>query len=164
MNTALVGSSIVGIVALVWGAVRLWKKKPLKLTTWLWVIAGFTLAGSLVTEFRKLVTTAAGAAGGPVGVGAPFVIGLTGLVLMWLVWHEAPLRKGKGRSSGRTAIGDGSTSGSTSRGGAKTYTPVMGLAGPMLLVTAGGLLGDWSRGIASLLGKLAGPLGTFFGA
>lgn len=156
-NTALVGSSIVGIVALVWGGVRLWKKKPLKLTTWLWVIAGFTLAGSLVTEFRKLVTTAAGAAGGPIGVTTPVVVGLAGLVLMWLVWHEAPLRKGKG--SRGSADGGG-----TGRGGAKTYTPVLGLFGPILLLTAGGLLGDWSRGIANMLGKLAGPLGTFFGA
>lgn len=160
MNTALAGSSLVGIVALVWGAVRLWKKKPLKFTTWLWVVAGFTLAGSLVTEFRKLVTAAAGAAGGPIGVGAPVVVGLIGCVLMWLVWHEAPLRKGKGRSSGRTAIGDGTTSKSS----AKTYTPVLGLLGPILLLTGGGLLGDWSRGIANLLGKLASPLGTFFGA
>jgi hypothetical protein len=159
VNTALVGSSIVGIVALVWGAVRLWKKKPLKFTTWLWVIAGFTLAGSLITEFRKLVNTAAKAAGGPIGVGAPVVIGLLGLVLMWLVWHEAPLRKGKGGR--RAAIGDGS---GASRGGAKTYTPFLGLMGPVLLMTAGGLLGSWARGIGGLLGKLAGPLGTFFGA
>ncbi|MDX3661291.1 hypothetical protein PV646_28635 [Streptomyces sp. ID05-26A] len=158
MDKALVGSSIVGIVALVWGGVRLWKKKPLKLTTWLWVIAGFTLAGSLVTEFRKLVTAAAGAASGPVGVAAHVIVGLVGLVLMWLVWHEAPLRKGKGRGG---SLGDGASSG---RGGAKTYTPVMGLLGPVLLLSAGGVLGDWARGVGSMLGKLAGPLGTFFGA
>jgi len=160
VNTALVGSSLVGIVALVWGAVRLWKKKPLKLTTWLWVIAGFTLAGSLVTNFRELITTAAGVAGGPIGVGAKVVVGLAGLVMLWLVWHEAPLRKGKGGR--RAAIGDGSSG--SSRGGAKTYTPFLGLLAPILLLAAGGLLGDWSRGIANMLGRLAGPLSTFFGA
>jgi hypothetical protein len=161
MSTALTGSSIVGIVLLVAGALCMWKKVSLKLVTWMWVGAGFTLAGSVVTGLQGLIREAAKTAGGPVGLGANVVVGLTGVALMWVVFREAPLRKGRGR--GGPSAG-GPTAGGSSSAGTKKYTPFLGLLAPMLMLTSTGVLGSWAASIGNALGKLGGPLATFFGA
>lgn len=161
MSTALTGSSIVGIVLLVAGALCMWKKVSLKLVTWMWVGAGFTLAGSVVTGLQNLIKEAAKTAGGPVGLTANVIVGITGLALMWVVWREAPLRKGRGRGG---VSSDRSTVGGSSSGGAKKYTPFLGLIAPMLMLTSTGTLGGWASSIGNTIGKLGGPLATFFGA
>lgn len=154
-DKVVLGASIVGVVLLIWGALRLWKKKPMKLTTWMWVGAGLTLGGWLVDSLRELLTKAAAGASPAVGLGVHAVIGIVGLALLWLVWHEYPLRKGRG---GTVAAGAGAgTAG-------KTYIPFLGLLAPILLLTTTGTLGNLARGLSNLLGKAGGPLTTFFGA
>jgi len=152
MNNALTGSSIVGIILLIWGGLRLWRNKPIKTTTWMWVGAGFTLAGSIVAGLQGLIREAAKTAGAPVGLAANVVVGVIGCALMWVVWDHVPLRKGRGA---------GGTSGSSD---GKKFIPILGLIAPMLLLTSTGLLGDWAHGIGNMLGRLGGPLATFFGA
>lgn len=161
MSTALAGSSIVGIVLLVAGVLGLWKKVSLKLVTWLWVGAGFTLGGSVITGLQDLIKEAAKTAGGPVGLGASAVVGITGAAMMWVVWREAPLRKGRGRSGAAAA---GSTAGAPAGGSAKKYTPFLGLIAPMLMLACTGTLGGWASGVGAALGRLGGPIATFFGA
>ena len=159
MSTALTGSSIVGIVLLVAGALCMWKKVSLKLVTWMWVGAGFTLAGSIVTGLQSIIKEAAKTAGGPVGQTASVIVSVAGLALMWVVWREAPLRKGRGRG-GATS---GPTAGASRSGGAKTYTPFLGLLAPMLMLTSTGTLGGWAASIGNAIGKLGGPFATFLG-
>lgn len=161
MSTALTGSNIVGIVLLILGGLMYWKKKSIKVITWLWVGAGFTLAGSLVVGLRGLISEAAKTAGGPVGLAANVVIGILGCALLWIVWIEVPLRRGKGATAGPSGA-PGPSRGSG--GGGKRYTPFLGLLAPMLLLTSTGTLGSWAASIGSTLGKLGGPLATFFGA
>lgn len=161
MSNALAGSSIVGIVLLVAGVLGLWKKVSLKLVTWMWVGAGFTLGGSVVIGLQDLIKEAAKTAGGPVGLGASAVVGLAGAALMWVVWREAPLRKGRGRGG---ATAGGHSTGGPSGASTKKYTPFLGLLAPMLMLACTGLLGDWAAGIGRMLGRLGGPLATFFGA
>lgn len=160
MSTALTGSNIVGIVLLTLGGLMYWKKKSIKVITWLWVGAGFTLAGSLVTGLRGLISEAAKTAGGPVGLAANVVVGILGCALLWIVWSEVPLRRGKGVTAGPSSA-PGSPRGS---GGGRRYTPFLGLLAPMLLLTSTGTLGGWASSIGSTIGKLGGPLATFFGA
>jgi hypothetical protein len=154
MSTALTGSSIVGIVLLILGGLMYWKKKSIKVITWLWVAAGFTLAGSFVSGLQDIIREAAKTAGGPVGLAANVVVGILGCALLWIVWSEVPLRRGKGATAG-----PGGAS-----GGGKRYTPFLGLAAPMLLLTSTGTLGGWAASIGTTIGKLGGPLATFFGA
>lgn len=160
MSTALTGSSIVGIVLLILGALMYWKKKSIKIITWLWVGAGFTLAGSLVTGLRGLISEAAKTAGGPVGLAANVVVGILGCAMFWIIWNEVPLRRGKGAGRGDALA----SRGGSSSGGGKRYTPFLGLVAPMLLLTSTGTLGGWASNIGSTIGKLGGPLATFFGA
>lgn len=156
MDKTIIGSSIVGVVLLVWGGLRLWKKKSMKLTTWMWVGAGLTLGGWLVDSLRDLIKKAAEGASPAVGIGTYAVIGLIGCALLWLVWHEYPLRKGRG-AGGPGAPGGGGA-------GGKTYIPFLGLLAPILILTTTGTLGNLARGLSNLLGKAGGPLTTFFGA
>lgn len=157
MSAALAGSSIVGIVMLVLGGLMYWKKKSVKVVTWLWVCAGFTLAGSVVTGLKDLMKEAAKAGTGPTGLTVSAIVGILGCAAFWLVWHDVPLRRGKGIAAGR-----GGDLGSKSSG--KRYTPFLGLLAPMLTLSCTGLLGVWSGNTAALLGRLSGPLATFFGA
>jgi len=161
MNTALTGSSIVGIVLLILGGLMFWKKKSIKAITWMWVGAGFTLAGSLVSGLQDLIREAAKTAGGPVGLAANVVVGIIGCALMWIVWTEQPLRRGRGS---RGAASDRLTPARPTSGGGKRYTPFLGLLAPMLLLTSTGTLGGWASSIGATIGKLGGPLATFFGA
>jgi hypothetical protein len=150
------GANIVGVVLLVWGGLRVWKKKPAKLTTWLWFGAGLTLGGWLVDSLRELIKKAAAGASPAVGIGIYSIIGIIGCALIWLILHEFPLRKGRG-GGGPAIAGGGGTAG-------KTYMPYIGLLAPVLLLATPGVLGDGARALSNLLGKLGGPLGTFIGA
>lgn len=155
MSNALSGSNIVGLVLLLLGGLMLWKKKSIKAITWMWVGSGFTLAGSLVTGLQDLIREAAKTAGGPVGLAANVVVGVVGCALMWIVWTEVPLRKGRGTTAGAS---------SHSPGGGKKYTPFLGLLAPILMLTSTGVLGDWAKTVGDMLGRLGGPIATFFGA
>lgn len=160
MNSATVGTSALGLALLIIGGVLYWKKKSLKLITWMWLAASFTLTGSLIASLREVLQQAAAGAGGWFSVTANVILGVAGVTMLVIVWLEAPLKKGKGRR--------GSTAGAPAAAGGRAaagYTPFLALTAPILLgAVTGGTLSSWYANIAGFIGKAGGPIGTFFGA
>lgn len=144
MNT-IVSTSALGLALLVLGALLFWKKKNLKVVTWLWFFASLSLAGGIIATLRDVLRQA-GDAGGPLfGVTANVILGIIGIALFVVMVMEAPLKKGKGRP--------------------KKSTPFLALAAPIVLgCVTGGTLASWVTALSGVVGRVGGPVATFFGA
>jgi hypothetical protein len=144
MNGTIVSTSVVGFVLLTLGAIMMWKKKSLKVVTWLWFLGGLTVSGGLIATLQDVLRQAGAAGGSALGIGVNVVLGVVGLGALYVAWLEAPLKKGKGTP--------------------KASTPFLALVAPILILTTTGTLAGWFGALGAFVGRLGGPLATFFGA
>lgn len=145
MTTAAIGTSALGLGLLVLGGVLRWKKKSLKLVTWVWFFAGVALTGGFIDTIRDVLRQAGDAASPGFAVTTNIVLGIAGITAFVLMCLDAPLKKG--------------------RGAAKEYTPFLGLASPILLgAVTSGTLATWYAALTEFVGRAGGPVATFFGA
>lgn len=163
MNTSTaIGASVLGIVLLALGGILYWKKKAPKFVTWAFFFGATAVTGSLVDSAQKLLRQAGDAAAPALGITTNVFLGLIGAALLVVVWIEAPLKKGKGRSRALALRGDSASPGGRAPAG---YTPWLALASALCLGAAvGGTLGSWQDNVVALLAKIGGPVATFFGA
>lgn len=161
MNTAtVVGTSILGLVLLVLGGILYWKKKAPKFVTWAWFFGATAVTGGIVDSAHQLLRQASDAAAPSFGVATNVFLGIVGAGLLLVVWIEAPLKKGKGRTA--AATGSGPTPGGRAPAG---YTPWLAIASALCLgALTAGKLSSWQGSLVEVLAKIGGPIGTFFGA
>lgn len=160
-TTTVIGASIIGLVLLVFGGILYWKKKSLKVVSWAWWFGVLCVTGSAMDAVRKLLQQASTSASPAFGLTTNVALGLAGVALWYVVWLEAPLKKGKGRAATPAGHGPGSSGGRTAAG----YTPFVAVASALCLgALTGGTLAVWRDTLIAVVGRFGSPLSTFFGA